>query len=446
MKGTIPTENGLLTSLLSFNLEFNHLEGSIPTELCNLSNLQVLALGNNKFSKTIPACIGEKMHQLEHLFLDHNDFTGQLPTSLGDLKNLERLFLTDNLIRGDPSTVFNRLQKIKILLANQNMFQAHIDRNFLPKHNTLEWLDLGSNQFLMLNASLPTHLFKLPALQVLDISLNRFEGTFPTSIPENKVLRYFSAYGNTFKGDIPSALKNLKKLEHLDLSANHFHGDLHSALGHMTHLRFLYLGDNPKLHHAPIPTWLANLTQLHDLSLHDTNRTGEIPSFIGNLTKLEFLDLSSNKNLAYNMSASNWGHLKNLTFLVLNGMPNVTGTIPSSFSSLHKLRAVFLDATSISGNVESLCVLPEFADPKGNEVIFANCAGAHPQFNCTCCSCCSSTKGCSEPYLGEWMESFELDARKLNYEFDDLTRFYDIVELPNKTSVSTGSTNHSLLL
>lgn len=444
MKGTIPTENGLLTSLLSFNLEFNQLEGSIPTELCHLSNLQVLALGNNKFNKNIPQCIGDKMHLLKQLLLDHNDFTGELPTSLGNLGNLERLFLTDNLIRGDPSAVFNRLRNMKILLADQNMFQAHIDRSFLPKHNALEWLDLGSNELQMMNNSLPTHLFKLPALQVLDISLNRFEGTFPTSIPENKVLRYFSAYGNQFKGDVPSALKNLKKLEHLDLSINHFHGDLHSEIGHMTHLRFLYLGDNPKLRHAPIPTWLANLTNLHDLSLHDTNRTGEIPSFIGNLTKLEFLDLSSNKNLTYNMSASNWGHLKNLEFLVLNENPNINGTIPSSFSTLHKLRAVFLDATSISGNVELLCALPAFDNPSGDEAIFADCAGAKPLFNCTCCTCCSS-KGCSGPYLDKWKESWELDSRKLNFQFDNLTRFYDMVELPNKNSVGKGSTNHSML-
>ena len=44
---TIPTENGLLTSLKILNIENNNLIGTFPTELCQLTNLKYLNLGRN---------------------------------------------------------------------------------------------------------------------------------------------------------------------------------------------------------------------------------------------------------------------------------------------------------------------------------------------------------------------------------------------------------------
>ena len=55
MMGTIPTENGLLTTLTFFDLDYNFLEGTFPTELCNLENLQWLLLKDNSIEGEIPS-------------------------------------------------------------------------------------------------------------------------------------------------------------------------------------------------------------------------------------------------------------------------------------------------------------------------------------------------------------------------------------------------------
>lgn len=50
LRGTIPTELFLLTTLRTLELEGNELESTIPTEICQLENLHSLHLGRNQFS------------------------------------------------------------------------------------------------------------------------------------------------------------------------------------------------------------------------------------------------------------------------------------------------------------------------------------------------------------------------------------------------------------
>lgn len=65
MSGTIPSEMGLLTSLVELNLENNVMEGEIPSEIFNLGkSLKILSIGNgdgargNTFRSVIPSEIG----------------------------------------------------------------------------------------------------------------------------------------------------------------------------------------------------------------------------------------------------------------------------------------------------------------------------------------------------------------------------------------------------
>lgn len=54
MSGHIPTELGLLSSLITFNAFNNMLSGPIPTELCSISTLDELILGRNRLTGVIP--------------------------------------------------------------------------------------------------------------------------------------------------------------------------------------------------------------------------------------------------------------------------------------------------------------------------------------------------------------------------------------------------------
>ena len=74
------------------NLSSNQLEGPIPAELGDLSNLTFLGLGFNQLAGPIPAELGD-LTNLETLGLPVNELTGPIPAELGDLSNLTFLGL-----------------------------------------------------------------------------------------------------------------------------------------------------------------------------------------------------------------------------------------------------------------------------------------------------------------------------------------------------------------
>lgn len=65
MTGQIPKENGHLTTIESFFIEGNNLQGKIITELCGMNSLNDLHLGNNNLSGEIPSCLSGQ--DLQHL-------------------------------------------------------------------------------------------------------------------------------------------------------------------------------------------------------------------------------------------------------------------------------------------------------------------------------------------------------------------------------------------
>jgi len=439
LKGTlIPTENGLLTSLKSLEIENNpNLGGSIPESLCELTNLNSLYLGRNSLVNSIPSCIGEKLVNLNHLVLNNNLLDDRLPYNIAILTNLEKLMIDDNLMTGEPLPIFNSLTDLKVLMANHNEFNGFIDSGTFLHHAALEWLDLSDNNFLVPTTGIPRHLFKMESLDVLDLSKNRLSGHVPTDITTNTVLKYLSLYANDLNGGIPSELQNLEALIHLDLSDNLFHGPIRHELGNLSNLRFLYLGDNTELYTGAIPETFGNLTQMEDLSLRKTNRAGELPLFLADMEHLVYLDLGTN-DFGGEIPSAYGSQLTNLEFLMLNTNINVTGNLPDSFSNLRNLRGIFIDGTGISGNVEeTICELPHFVHEELDvtygmmHVAHANCEGdINPVHTCHCCECCGFRETCSIPHQMALRSSWEQDFQLLDFEINNGTTFLNRDYIP----------------
>ncbi|CAA3028174.1 probable LRR receptor-like serine threonine-kinase At3g47570 isoform X3 [Olea europaea subsp. europaea] len=68
-------------------LSSNELDGNIPFDLSECSQLQLLSFSHNKFSGSIPREIG-RIRTLQTLYLGSNDFSGEIPQELGNLENL----------------------------------------------------------------------------------------------------------------------------------------------------------------------------------------------------------------------------------------------------------------------------------------------------------------------------------------------------------------------
>jgi len=84
-----------------FDLEGNiNLHGTIPEAICNLSELQILALRRNSFTGEIPTCLGT-LKRLTNSRLALNNLTGTIPPELCQLENLRVFTVQSNKLGGE---------------------------------------------------------------------------------------------------------------------------------------------------------------------------------------------------------------------------------------------------------------------------------------------------------------------------------------------------------
>ncbi|XP_068639542.1 receptor-like protein EIX2 [Aristolochia californica] len=98
-KGHMQEYTRTLFLVTSLDLSNNNLEGKIPEELTNISNLLLLNLAHNHFSGNIPKNIGN-LSFLESLDLSSNQLFGSIPQSLSFLTSLSYLNLSYNNLSG----------------------------------------------------------------------------------------------------------------------------------------------------------------------------------------------------------------------------------------------------------------------------------------------------------------------------------------------------------
>lgn len=95
LRGTLPSEFVLCTSLSYLHVDDSSIEGTIPTELGDMPKLSTLSLSLNRLHGTVPSEFG-RLSSLTALALTLNSLTGTLPTLLGYLPHLEILDVSGN--------------------------------------------------------------------------------------------------------------------------------------------------------------------------------------------------------------------------------------------------------------------------------------------------------------------------------------------------------------
>ena len=99
LNGNLPNLSAL-SELATLKLDGNQLDGAIPSNISNLSNLEYLHLHNNRFSGPIPDI--SNLTNLTELLLQNNQLDGEIPTSL-KIDNLETLNLDYNKLIVDST-------------------------------------------------------------------------------------------------------------------------------------------------------------------------------------------------------------------------------------------------------------------------------------------------------------------------------------------------------
>ncbi|XP_059654740.1 probable LRR receptor-like serine/threonine-protein kinase At3g47570 isoform X2 [Cornus florida] len=362
--GNVPKEIGKLASLKFLNMRWNQLSGSIPAPIFNISSLETISFTSNSLSGNLPADMCYLLPKLSRLNLSHNQFEGQIPSTLDECSKLQTLSLSYNKFCGAIPREIGNLTFLKWLYLGANNLEGNIPTE-IGKLANLKDLDMGWNQ---LSGSLPASIFNISSLEGIGLDNNTLSGNLPMdmcySLPK---LYSLSLSYNQFDGQIPSC--ECSELQTLWLSNNKFNGEIPRDIGNLTFLKELYLGGNNLKGKIP---QLGNLHNLEILSIKEAGLTGAIPEEIGNLHDLDFLDLSLNRlkgpipETIFNMSklrilslVNNYHllgklpsriRLPNLEGLYIAGN-KFNGIIPHSISNLSKLTHLELSNNNFNHSI-----------------------------------------------------------------------------------------------
>ncbi|KAJ9162636.1 hypothetical protein P3X46_022395 [Hevea brasiliensis] len=255
--GSIPYSIINCTRLEVLDVSDNHLFGVIPSWIRNITSLYILDLSVNNFfgnlpSSFVPPMINEVYlsknwlqgpltnafygcSELTILDLSHNYFTKRIPEWIGNFSELTYLLLAYNNLEGEiPIQLCNLIQLNLVDLSNNNLSGP-----VPPCISLRSYSDYGiGSQPLEVTTKNALRYFQGRILRLmlgLDLSCNNLTGEIPVEIGNLDKILLLNLSHNKLTGLIPQSFSNLKQIESLDLSYNNLNG----KIPQLTQLYFL---------------------------------------------------------------------------------------------------------------------------------------------------------------------------------------------------------------
>ncbi|XWS17062.1 hypothetical protein CRYUN_Cryun33cG0035600 [Craigia yunnanensis] len=261
----------------------NHLEGTIPTEFCQL-DLLLLDLSVNNISGSLPSCFNPS--KIRQVHLSKNRLQGAITDALINSSTLITLDVSDNFLTGSIPSWVGSLSNLGYLLLNDNNFEGPIPME-LCNLSHLSLINLSHNN---LSGRIP-HCLKITKLDVSEVCFepcinynrNLYDKIFSLNDPIEFTIKNVSY---TYKGKI------LPYLSGMDLSYNNLAGEIPYEIGNFREILVLSLSHNSLT--GPIPPTFANLMQIETLDLSYNNLSGNIPPEFAVLHFLGYFNVSYN--------------------------------------------------------------------------------------------------------------------------------------------------------
>ncbi|XP_062207649.1 receptor protein-tyrosine kinase CEPR2-like [Phragmites australis] len=317
LSGTISSSFSLLRQLRTLELGANSISGIVPAALANCTNLQVLNLSMNSLTGQLPDL--SALHKLEVLDLSTNTFNGAFPAWVSKLSGLTELGLGENNF--DEGDVPESIGDLK----------------------DLTWLFLGQCN---LRGDIPASVFDLLSLGTLDFSRNQITGVFPKAISKLRNLWKIELYQNNLTGEIPSELATLTLLSEFDVSRNHLAGMLPKEISGLKKLRIFHIYQNN--FSGELPEGLGDLQFLESFSTYENQLSGKFPANLGRFSPLNTIDISENY---FSGEFPRFLCQNNKLQFLLALTNNFSGEFPGSYSSCKTLQRFRISQNQFSGSI-----------------------------------------------------------------------------------------------
>ncbi|WJX49100.1 hypothetical protein P8452_35579 [Trifolium repens] len=242
--------------------------------LLPLRGLQEVSMYNCDLSGPLDSSLA-KLENLSVIILDGNNFSSPIPETFATFKNLTTLTLSDcGLIGTFPQKIF-QIEKLTILDIS---FNLNLQGSFpeFPLNGSIHTLLVAFTSFSgviprtidnQIQGKIPTFIWKLPYLQVLNISHNFLSVMEGPSQNLTSNLRILDISFNNIYGTIPPSLITMTStLLAINLMNNKFNGVIPDMFPTTCALGTLNFHGN--LLHGPIPQSLSHCSSLEDLRPH----------------------------------------------------------------------------------------------------------------------------------------------------------------------------------
>ncbi|KAK4491621.1 hypothetical protein RD792_002376 [Penstemon davidsonii] len=212
LSGTIPRE-WASTQLTSVSVLVNRLSGGIPRELANITSLTYLNLEANLFSGLIPSDMGN-LTNLKIIRINDNNFTGRIPKFIQNWKLLTKLEMLASGFEGPIPLNISLLN----MLTDLRISELKGPPQEFPNIRSTTALVTLVLRNCNITGEIPSYVWRLRVLIMLDVSFNRLTGVIPNNIARNLKLVFVG--GNMLTGNVPDTL--LRDGSNIDLSYNNF--------------------------------------------------------------------------------------------------------------------------------------------------------------------------------------------------------------------------------
>ena len=215
-----------LSSLRYMHLSLAGLSGTLPDEFGLYFRAMIeCLLPENNFTGNIPSTLGN-MTNLLHLNLARNRFSGKIPKSVGSIRTLQVVDFSGNKLSSFEEGISFESLKV-LLLANNKQLTWSLDALLEAMEPTKESLRILNIHDCNMFGTIPARLWEFINLVSLDFRRNMLTGKLPLMWSSETLvfLHDIDLSKNNLSGQIPEPFVDLPSLEVLNVSKNpHMHG------------------------------------------------------------------------------------------------------------------------------------------------------------------------------------------------------------------------------